>query len=280
MADSPYADKFVLIVDDVEVVRNSATAILSRHGFANANSASSGAEVIELFKLGGKAPDCIISDFNMPEINGLQLLKTLRTGGATVPRGLPFALLTGYAERPLVRLAVQLDADAFLAKPVEPEAFVRHVTQLLEHGPRNESELHPVEHYASIDVDTPVGHIILDQLEPPQAEDSRRDRPRPRIGPPAVHPGHLTNRIQDPLTGSRVAKILAEEMVFVGQEMLLADVPDGVRLARDLHYIGGRRLLRSGERLSERTISRLRSLRDIGEISDSIWVVSADLPSD
>ena len=277
MADSPNADKFILVVDDVEVVRNSATAILQRHGFSNASSASSATEVIELFKLGGNAPDCVISDSNMPKINGLQFLKTLRTGDAIVPRGIPFALLTGFAERPLVRLAVQLDADAFLAKPVEPDAFVRHVTQLLDHGPRDESEMHSVEHYAAIDVDTPVGHIILDQPEPPQVVDSGRESSGSQAGSPT---SQFTNRIQDPLTGSRVAKILAEEKVFIGHEMPLADVPDGVRLARDLHYIEGRRLLRSGERLSERTISRLRSLQDIGEIPDSIWVVSADLPSD
>jgi len=119
--------------------------------------------------------------------------------------------------------------------------------------------------------------INLSRRRPRTAGATDRDLESGRL---RAYPGHLTNRIQDPLTGSRVAKILAEEMVFVGQEMLLADVPDGVRLARDLHYIGGRRLLRSGERLSERTISRLRSLRDIGEIPGSIWVVSADLPSD
>ena len=52
----------------------------------------------------------------------------------------------------------------------------------------------------------------------------------------------------------------AEEKVFIGQEVPLADLTEGVRLARDLHYIGGRRLLRSGERLSERTISENRVL--------------------
>ena len=103
MTDTLYADKFVLVVDDVEVVRNSATAILRRNGFSNASSARSAAEVLELFKLGGTPPDCVISDFNMPDMTGLQLLKLLRTGVAEVPRGVPFALMTGYAERPLVR---------------------------------------------------------------------------------------------------------------------------------------------------------------------------------
>ena len=262
MTDAFYADKFVLVVDDVEVVRNSATAILRRNGFSNASSAGSAAEVLELFRLGGTPPDCVISDFNMPDMTGLQLLKLLRTGVAKVPRGVPFALLTGYAERPLVRLAVQLDADAFLAKPLEAKALVGHVTQLLHRGPRNDSELHPVDHYESIDVDTPVSHIVLEQSE------SQSDH---------SGPGSSSDRIQDPQKGSRVANILAEEKVFIGQEVPLADLTEGVRLARDLHYIGGRRLLRSGERLKERTISRLRSLSDIGEIPESIWIVSADI---
>ena len=276
MTDSPYAEMFVLVVDDVEVVRNSATAILRRNGFANANSASSAADAIELFKLGGNPPDCIIADFNMPGMNGLQFLKALRTGETKVPRGLPFALLTGYAERSLVRLAVQLDADAFLAKPLESDAFVRHVTQLLDHGPRDDSEMHSVEHYAAIDVDTPVGHIILDQEEQEPSEDGGRDTSGSQTGRAAIYP---TNWIQDPPAGARVAKILAEEKIFTGQEVPLADVSDGARLARDLHYIRGRRLLRSGEQRSERTINRLRSLRDIGEIPETIWIVSEDLPS-
>ena len=159
---------------------------------------------------------------------------------------------------------MQLDADAFLAKPLEAKAFVDHVMQLLHHGPRNDSELHSVDHYESIDVDTPVSHIVLEQSES-QSDDGG--------------PGSSSDRIQDPQKGSRVANILAEEKVFIGQEVPLADLTEGVRLARDLHYIEGRRLLRSGERLSERTLSRLRSLRDIGEIPESIWIVSADLPS-
>lgn len=276
MADSQYADKFVLVVDDVEVVRNSATAILQRNGFANASSASSAAEVLELFKLGGNPPDCVIADFNMPGMNGLQFLKTLRTGAANVSRGVPFALLTGYAERPLVRLAVQLDADAFLAKPVEADALIRHVVQLLHHGPRDETELHSVEHYEAIDVDTPVGHIIQEHAEPTRPRSTGHERSDTQ---PTLAAGRSMNRLQDPSTGSRVARILDEEKVFIGQETLLSDVPEGVRLARDLHYIGGRRLLRSGERLSERTLNRLRSMRDIGEIPDSIWIVSEDLSS-
>jgi hypothetical protein len=127
---------------------------------------------------------------------------------------------------------VQLDADAFLAKPLEAKAFVGRVTQLLHHGPRNDSELHLVDHYESIDVDTPVSHIVLEQSE------SLSDH---------SGPGSSSDRIQDPQKGSRVANILAEEKVFIGQEVPLADLTEGVRLARDLHYIGGRAAERAND---------------------------------
>ncbi len=213
----------------------------------------------------------------MPHANGLQLLKDLRTGQAGVPRGLPFALLTGFAERPLVRLAVQLDADAFLAKPVDAAALVRHVEQLLHHGPRQETELHEAEHYAAIDVDTPVGHIVLEQDEssPSSAEMGEAGDSQSEMGPLSS-----TARIQDPPAGPSVVRPSFENEVFEGREISLSDVPPGLRLAWDLHYIAGWRLLRAGERLSERTVNRLRSMSEIDEIPESIWIVSEDLSAD
>jgi two-component system chemotaxis response regulator CheY len=77
--------------------------------------------------------DLVITDINMPDINGLELIRFVR--GSAHHREVPVLIIsTQSAERDRER-GLALGADAFLAKPFTPEALVRAVSQSLSARP-------------------------------------------------------------------------------------------------------------------------------------------------
>ena len=80
----------VLFVDDERMLHDVVTRLLDRHGI-RVTVASSGAEAIRL--LGEQPFDLVLSDYQMPEMDGLELLGHVRE---THP-ALPVVIITGYA---------------------------------------------------------------------------------------------------------------------------------------------------------------------------------------
>jgi len=111
-----------------------------------ANGADAMAELV-----GPAAGDirALISDFNMPGVNGLQLLKAIRMGIEGIRRDLPVILLTGHADKGLIATAIALDVDAFLAKPVSRLTLGDKVRRVLD---GDERTIKPAKAYASIEV--------------------------------------------------------------------------------------------------------------------------------
>jgi CheY-like chemotaxis protein len=107
-----------LVVDDQVFIRNLVQSMLSRLGARNIAMAVSGADALRVLELRGSQISCIISDWSMGPTNGLELLRAVRTGGAGVRSGLPFIMLTGYADSKVVTSAANLDVSAYLVKPV------------------------------------------------------------------------------------------------------------------------------------------------------------------
>ena len=73
--------------------------------------------------------DLIISDFNMPEMDGLGLLRAVR--GHAALRKLPFILLTGRGDRELVVKAAQAGVNNYLVKPFTTPILREKIEQVL-----------------------------------------------------------------------------------------------------------------------------------------------------
>jgi DNA-binding NarL/FixJ family response regulator len=79
---------------------------------------------------GREKPDLVLCDITMPEMNGHRVLEALRADSATAH--LPFVFLTGWGEREDLRTGMNLGADDYLVKPVEPAELLAAVkTRLL-----------------------------------------------------------------------------------------------------------------------------------------------------
>jgi CheY-like chemotaxis protein len=104
----------VLIAEDQLTDRLVLQAAVRRLGH-ECITAEDGVEALELFT--SHAPDVVISDLRMPNMDGLELCRRIR--GATPDTHVPFFFTTGLLEREHVLAGVEAGADDYLAKPIE-----------------------------------------------------------------------------------------------------------------------------------------------------------------
>ena len=231
-----------LVVDDVRLCRMSVTGILRGLGIQSIYQAASGAEAISILEDDSRQVDCAIVDFKMPEMNGVELLKAIRTGVSNARRDLPVAMLTGYGDEGLVGLALALDVNTFLLKPANEETLAQRLMGFLSEDQSDEQWIRPAEAYEAIDINTPVAGL-LEEAQAPLREDQ---------GPP------VTTSTAD--TGAVQCK--------------LRDIPADSTLARDLQSVNGRMLYEAGTVLTSRHVTRLNGLKDLGFLEDDAWIAS------
>ena len=117
----------VLVVDDQSSVRALTRMTLEQIGISQVHEAENGRKAMEMAS--SQPIDLIISDFNMPEMDGLHLLRTVR--GDPVVKKLPFILLTGRGDRDLVVKAAQAGANNFVVKPFTAATLREKIEQVM-----------------------------------------------------------------------------------------------------------------------------------------------------
>ena len=103
----------VLVVDDMSTSRGLITQALEAMGIGNIHNAGSGGEAMQV--LAAKQIHLVLSDFNMPGMDGLELLKQLRSSART--RAVGFILITGKADRAIIERGKALGMNNFIKKP-------------------------------------------------------------------------------------------------------------------------------------------------------------------
>jgi two-component system chemotaxis response regulator CheY len=103
----------VMVVDDTSVSRMLITESLAEIGISNVSIAKDGKQA--LTALMAKPVHLVVSDMNMPGLDGLGLLKALREYKPTSKIG--FILVTGSADKSLIERGKQIGLNNFIAKP-------------------------------------------------------------------------------------------------------------------------------------------------------------------
>lgn len=106
----------VMVVDDMSTSRGLITQALDGFGLRNVATASDGQSALQA--LSRTPVHLVISDYNMPGMDGLQLLHALRSSPHSSRTG--FILITGRAERAIIDYGRQLGMNNFLKKPFQP----------------------------------------------------------------------------------------------------------------------------------------------------------------
>lgn len=106
----------IMVVDDMSTSRGLITQALETFGVSNVSTAENGEDALSTLS---KAPvHMVISDYNMPNMDGLHLLQNLRSNEKT--KGVGFILITGRAEQQIIDYGKKLGMNNFLKKPFEP----------------------------------------------------------------------------------------------------------------------------------------------------------------
>jgi two-component system chemotaxis response regulator CheY len=103
----------VVIVDDQQTMRSLVRNGLEQLGFRNFAEAPDGEAALR--QVISEPPSLVISDFNMPKLDGLGLLRAIRSHEPI--RKTAFIMLTGRADKELVQRAVQYGVNNYLVKP-------------------------------------------------------------------------------------------------------------------------------------------------------------------
>lgn len=106
----------ILVVDDMSTSRGLITQALDAMGISHVTTAADGTSALE--SVARSPVHLVISDYNMPGMDGLELLKSLRQGAKTA--GVGFLLITGRAEKEIIDRGRQLKMNNFIAKPFQP----------------------------------------------------------------------------------------------------------------------------------------------------------------
>jgi two-component system chemotaxis response regulator CheY len=117
-----------LVVDDFSTMRRIVKNILKQLGYDNIDEAEDGAQAYS--KLQNDHYDFVISDWNMPNMDGLDLLKKIR-GDARL-KAMPVLMVTAEAEKDKVIAAIQAGVNNYIVKPFTAEVLKEKMDRIFE----------------------------------------------------------------------------------------------------------------------------------------------------
>src|ERR1700716_3658516 len=120
------AGELILIVDDEKQGREPIAIYLQEEGYRTL-IANDGAEAMTA--VSQQLPDLVLADVNMPNMNGLELARRLRSDPKTA--GIPIMMLSALAQSTDVLAGYSHGADEYATKPIELELLLAKVTSLL-----------------------------------------------------------------------------------------------------------------------------------------------------
>jgi two-component system response regulator FixJ len=122
----------VVVIDDDEAVLDSLEALLAAEGLS-ASTFNSARAFLEDREVG--LPACLVTDVRMPDMDGLELLATLKRRGPLPP----VIVITGHGDVPMAVRAMKLGARDFIEKPFDPDVLVAGIRDALMAPPEQRS---------------------------------------------------------------------------------------------------------------------------------------------
>ena len=117
-----------LVVDDFSTMRRIVRNLLKELGFTNVDEAEDGAVALSKLREGGF--EVVVSDWNMPNMDGLTLLQTMRADAEL--KSLPFLMITTEAKKENIAAAVQAGASSCIAKPFTAATLQEKLDKIFE----------------------------------------------------------------------------------------------------------------------------------------------------
>jgi CheY-like chemotaxis protein len=119
----------VLVIDDNQYMRKVVRNLLVNLGVKQIHEAGDGIAGLEAIRM--FAPDLVILDWEMPLLNGAEMVRIVRSPGVFPVPDVPIIMLTGHVERWRVVEATRLGVNEFLKKPVSGKALLDRMVAIL-----------------------------------------------------------------------------------------------------------------------------------------------------
>lgn len=117
-----------LVVDDFSTMRRIVRNLLKELGYSNVEEAEDGVEGLSKLKGGGF--DFVVSDWNMPNMDGLTMLQNIRKDGALA--SIPVLMVTAEAKKENIIAAAQAGANGYVVKPFTAATLDEKLSKIFE----------------------------------------------------------------------------------------------------------------------------------------------------
>jgi two-component system chemotaxis response regulator CheY len=118
----------ILVVDDFSTMRRIIKNLLRELGFNNINEADDGSTALPMLKAGGY--DFLITDWNMPGMTGIDLLKAVRADPQLDK--IPVLMVTAEAKREQIIMAAQAGVNGYVVKPFNAATLKEKIEKIFE----------------------------------------------------------------------------------------------------------------------------------------------------
>ena len=242
--DAHLAQAGFLVVDHKPMAREMVqTALVCRA--RNVRQTMSVDKAIEILTRPDADIDCVIADWDMLPIGGLELLRMIRCRTlANVDPRMGFVVFTGRAEEAAVKCAVELDVNGFATAPLSLDKLARTIGAAMA---RNWL-LQDVAHYAAVPCVMP----------PPAPADEAMPQAFPARPSASLPFAHIQPGAGQPPANVRICG--------------LRDIQPGSVLARDIRDVHGALLLRTGTALERSILDKLRKAAGARADRYQVWV--------
>lgn len=118
----------ILVVDDFPTMRRIVRSLLKELGFENVEEAADGQEALTKLRAGGF--EFVVSDWNMPNLDGLEMLKEIRQDPKL--SSLPVLMVTAEAKKENIIAAAQAGANGYVVKPFTAATLEEKLNKIFE----------------------------------------------------------------------------------------------------------------------------------------------------
>ncbi len=124
-----YETKVLLIEDDINV-RTTIKMMLERMNISNITEIDDSVEALDYMKKNPDDIDMVLCDWNLPQMTGLELLKTIRK----TDQNLPFIMVTARADEDSIQQAKEDGVTSYICKPVDFKKLEDEIIPLIDKG--------------------------------------------------------------------------------------------------------------------------------------------------
>lgn len=115
----------ILVVDDAAFMRMMVKDTLTKNGYSDLYEAADGVQAVEMYN--EVKPDLVIMDITMPNMDGLEALKAIKTQNPQAQ----VVMCSAMGQEAMVIDAIKSEAKDFIVKPFKPDRIIKTVEQLL-----------------------------------------------------------------------------------------------------------------------------------------------------